>query len=290
MKVVSLWSGGKIFIFLCLIMNFACWNISAGFKKYPERIISLGPTITEKIYLLNSEDQLIANTVYCLKPADNKEKEKIGTVVNINIEKIISLEPDLVIATSLTSPKYVRKLRKLNLRVEVFNQPKSFSQMLKQFLRLGKIVGKHSKSKKIVNKVNNELKKIKKGAGDLAKPKVFIQIGAKPLFAATGNSFINDFIKYAGGINIARDARYGLYSREKVIKSNPDVIIIVTMGIAGEEEKEIWSKYKTLKAAKNNRIHIIDAYKICSPTPITLIETLGEIFKLLHPFKEKEIE
>jgi iron complex transport system substrate-binding protein len=98
----------------------------------------------------------------------------------------------------------------------------------------------------------------------------------------TGDSFVNDMIKLGGGINIAADAKIGFYSRERVIEQNPDVIIIMTMGIVGEEEKRIWQKYKTINAVKNNRIHIMDSYKIGSPTPLTFAETVEEMAELFY--------
>ena len=105
------------------------------------------------------------------------------------------------------------------------------------------------------------------------------------MFAATGRYFINDYIEFAGGINIAKDAKEGIYSREQVLKANPDVIIITTMGIAGEEEKELWQKYKVLNAVKNGQIYIIDTDKITSPTPMTFVKTLEEFVHILHPRK-----
>jgi len=127
---------------------------------------------------------------------------------------------------------------------------------------------------------------MEKGVEGLSKPKVFVQVGAKPLFTITGESFVNDFIRFAGGINIAQNQSSGFYSREEVLKQDPDVIIIVTMGIAGEEEKEVWQRYTTLKATQNNRIHIVDSHKVCSPTPVSFVETLMEMVSILHPEKK----
>lgn len=116
---------------------------------------------------------------------------------------------------------------------------------------------------------------------------MFIQIGSKPLFVATGNTFINDFIVFAGARNIAGDATSGLYSREEVLKRNPEVILIVTMGISGEQEKTVWEKYRTVDAVRNKRIYFIDSAKVCSPTPIGFAETLEEIVLMLHPELEE---
>jgi len=136
--------------------------------------------------------------------------------------------------------------------------------------------------------VKEKVKSVKDKTKGLKKTKVFIQIGTKPLFTAGKNSFVNDFIEFAGGTNIAKDTEVGIYSREKVLEENPDVIIIVTMGIRGIKEKEIWQRYKNINAVKNKRIYIIDSYKICSPTPISFVETLKELIKILHP--EIEVE
>ncbi len=275
----------SLILHICLFTGLFCSQSYA--EKYPERIISLGPAITERIYLLSCEDKLVANTSYCQRPPAAVKKEKVGSLIDADIEKIISLKPDLVLAVSLTPPRLIRKMKNLGLRFEVFKQPKDFNELLKDFLRLGRLLDKEKESRAIIGMVRKKITEVKKTADELVKPKVFFQIGAKPLFTATGESFVNDFLEYSGGINIAKDARSGLYSREKVIKENPDIILIITMGIAGEDEKDIWGSYKTLNAAKNNRIYIMDSYKICSPSPVGLIDSLDEVFKLLHPEKNE---
>jgi len=87
----------------------------------PERIISLGQTITERIYLLGADRNLIADTVYCVQPEDAKYKEKVGTLIQANLEKIVALKPDLVIATNMARPKQLRKLKDLGIRVVQFS-------------------------------------------------------------------------------------------------------------------------------------------------------------------------
>ena len=256
-------------------------------ENYPQRIISLGPFVTEQLYLLGVEERLVANTVYCKRPPDAQKKEKIGTVVKVDLEKIVSLNPDLILVTSLTNLKTVEKLKNLGMRVINFQYAKNFTEICEQFLKLGKAVSKGKEAKEIVDIAKKKVSLIKKRTDKLPKPKVFIQIGAKPLFTATRNSFVHDFIELAGGINIAAPLKSGLYNREKVIISNPDVIIIATMGIAGEEEKKIWQKYKTIKAVKSNRIYVVDSYNLCSPTPVTFVETLAEMVKILHPERGK---
>jgi len=264
-----------------LLFSYVCVFSSYAQQNYPRRIISLGPSLTKELYLLGAGDKLIACTIYA--PAYAKNKRKVGTVINVNLEKTIELNPDLVLATSLTDPKEIKRLKQLGIRVVVFPQAKNFRNLCDQFLELANLIGKGRKAAGIVEKAKKEVEQIKIKAKNFKKSRVFIQVGANPLFTVTKHSFVNDFIEFAHSINIARDAGIGLYSREKVIEKNPDVIFIVTMGVGGAREKSVWQRYKEMNAVKNKRIYIIDSYKICSPTPVSFVNTLKEIAKILHP-------
>lgn len=252
----------------------------------PCRIISLGPAITEEIYLLGAEDKLVGNTIYCQTPSDAKNKEKVGTIRDVNVEKIINLKPDLVLATPVTSGNDIEKLKGLKIKVISFGTAKSFIEVCEQFLELGKIAGKEERAASIIGEAASKINFIKTRVANFPKPKVFVQVGAKPLYTANAG-FINDYIVCAGGINIAFDSScgsdYSAYSREQVVEKNPDVILIVTMGIVGEAEKDMWKKFSGINAVRNNRIYVIDSHKLCSPTPVSFAEMLGEIAALLHP-------
>ena len=289
----------KRFIGLTLISILVLGSLSEGFcfpikatddlvreielPKPPQRIISLGPAITEELYLLGVENRLVANTIYCQSPPEAKKKEKVGTVIKVNVEKIVSLKPDLVLATSLTNSKQVEKLQRLGIRVVRFSQTQNFSQICQNFLQLGQLVGKQEKARDIAKRATEQIELVKTVIEGLPKPNVFMQVGANPLFTVIENSFINELIELGGGINVARGAKSGLYSREQVIRQNPDILLIVTMGVVGEQEKEIWQKFKTMNAVKNNTIHIVDSDKVCSPTPFSFIEALKELAAIFHP-------
>ena len=272
-------------LLVCFFAIFAPLCVSSAIhaeNNFHQRIISLVPALTEELYLLEAQDRLIANTSYCKRPPAAEKKEKIGSGMKISLEKILYLEPDLVLAKAYSNQKQIKKLRNLGVKVKVFPDIKNFSEICEEFIALGKIVGRENKSKQVVCRVKGRVSSIQQGIKGLSKPKVLVQIGAKPLWVATKDSFINNFIELAGGANIGPPGKSGLYSREKVLEQNPDVIIIVTMGIVGEEEKKIWQKYKTLNAAKNNRIYIVDSCKVCSPTPVSFVEVLEEIVGLVH--------
>lgn len=266
---------------------FTLWRILVGdscaSQAPSKRIISLAPSMTEELYLLGAEDNLVGNTTYCVTPAAARDKEKVGTITRVDLEKIAGLKPDLVLATSLTDPRAVQKLKNLRIEVKIFPAPKNFTSLCDQFFELGKTAGKEAEANKIIASSRAKVAAIKNRVAALIRPKVFIEIGTKPLFTANRDYFINDFVESAGGTNIAGDSKIGAYSREEVLRRNADVIIIVTMGLAGEKEKESWQKFNTLNAVKHGRIHVIDSRKVCSPTPVSFVETLEEIAAFLHP-------
>ncbi|HNQ63565.1 MAG TPA: helical backbone metal receptor [Syntrophorhabdaceae bacterium] len=247
-------------------------------------IISLSPVITEGLYLLGMGDNIIGVTIYCQRPSQAKDKQKVGSVVDVNVEKIVNLKPDIVFAMSHTNTKDIKKLRDTGINVITFDIPKTFERLCEIFLALGKTIGKEKEAIHIVNASKRKVSDIRKKTSGLQKQKVFIQIGAKPLFAATDDSFVNDYIEFSGGINIFKDAGSGLISREEVLKRNPDIILIATMGVAGKDEQKIWHRYKMINAVWNNRIYLVDPYRICSPTPVSFAEYLTtEIVGKIQP-------
>ena len=267
-----------ILIFLsCNINSFAIIN----------RIVSLGPIITEELYILGSGEKIVGNTIYCQKPEPAKYKEKVGTIIEHDVEKIVSLKPDIVFATSLTNPNTIEKLKYLKIKVVRFSYAKSFDELCSQLLDLGKYIGKEEIAKNIINDIRKKVKNIRNKTKKLKKPKVVVQVGSNPLWLAIKESYINDLIEFAGGLNIGPSGKSGLYSREKLVKQDPDIIIICEMGVKGEEEKKEWQKYKSMSAVKHNRIYIIDSYKIGSTTPVSFLEVLNDFVKILHPELEQ---
>ncbi len=280
-----------LFLGTCLIVFPPAEHaIGDAIGPLPEKLVSLGPIITDMIYLLDSEDKLAAVTSYCKLPGNSDAKQIIGTVMQMNVEKIISIEPDLVLANALTRQKQVDSLKKQGVKVLRLPTPNTFNDICKRLTDLGDLVGKREKARIVVDRARKEVHKIKLEAMTKKKRTVFIQIGLKPLKTSTKNTFIHEYIEFAGGINIASSSNEGVYSREKVLEQNPDIIFIATMGSskkAGENEKKSWQRFKFLKAVKNNEVHILDPDVVCSPTPEQFSKGLMDFYRLIHPAKEK---
>lgn len=273
----------RLLFFVVFIVLFAEVSFSSSL-----RIVSLSPVVTQEIFMLKAQKYLVGCSKYGIVPK-GFEIERVGTVTDADIERILKLKANIVFASSLLNPSDVKVLKRLGIRVIVFSQPESFKQICDDFIRVGEIVGKKDMAEKIVSEAMKEVNCIKDRLENVRKLKVFVQIGANPLFTATGSSFINDFVKFAGGVNIAENAKSGLYSPAKVLKENPDAIIISQMGFNGIKQAEKWKQFKFLSAVKHNRILILNDYSLCSPTPVSFVKTLFKIAKFLHPEVNLEV-
>ncbi|MCF6187067.1 MAG: ABC transporter substrate-binding protein [Desulfobulbaceae bacterium] len=277
------------YFFVFFIILLSCALPSGGGAlgaDLPQRIVSLGPLNTENVYLLGAGDRLVGNTSYCVRPEAARAKEKIGSVMQISIEKILSLQPDLVLGTGLTQPQQLKKLRELGLRVVQVKQPTSFSEICIEFLRLGRLLGLEARAKEVVRRARSEVAAVTSRVAGLPKQKVFLQVGALPLFGSVKSSFTHDYIVLGGGINVIGDQTIGTSSYEKILARNPDVIIIAIMGSesgAAAREKEKWQRFQVINAVQNNRVYTINPDLVCSPSPETFARTLAVIAGLIHP-------
>ncbi len=255
-------------------------SLAAQAQPY-ERVVSLAPSLSQSLYFLGVQDKLVGCTNYCTM-ALKDNKEVVGSSIKVNLEKVISLKPDLVVVSGFTSPEDIEILRKFGIRVQTYKFPTSYKEICEQFVHLGKLLGKENLADSIVAESTRTIDAIKAKSKWEKRPKIFFQIGANPVFTVIPKTFMDDYIHYLGGENIAKDLTNGLIGREFVVAKNPDYIFIVTMGIVGEEEQQIWRKYRHLNATKSNQIYIIDSEIACQPTPITFAQTMEVINNLIN--------
>ncbi|MBM9613721.1 ABC transporter substrate-binding protein [Desulfobulbus rhabdoformis] len=276
---------GLVFLFL-LVFASPLWGGERQSLHAPARVVSLSPLLTENIFLLGAGERLVGDTVYCQRPEAARFLEKIGSVQELSIEKIVSLRPELVLSINLNPRQQIQKLRELGLRVEVFGQPASFTDICAQFHRLGELLGLQPQAEAIIAQAQAQVETIRLAVNDLPKIRVFLQVGASPLFSSVKNSFTHDFIELAGGINIAGDQRMGTMKTEQVIALNPQVIIIAVMGSEngiGAQEKERWLQFATIDAVRDQRVYPLNPDLVCSPSPLTFADTLLTFARLIHP-------
>ncbi len=241
--------------------------------------VSLAPNITEIIYSSNLENHLIANTIYCNYPKEAKIKEKIGGVINPDIEKILTLKPDYIFGINPLNNRACEELKKkrdfMN-KCFVLNI-NSLQDIQHAFFFIDSILGDKSGYKTFKMKTEKTLSALKK---PILSPLVYIELSQKPLYTTGDSTFINEAIKIAGGKNIfSKFKGYKMISQEDVIKKNPDIILLLYVN-ASSTQVEKRSGWERIKAVKKHNVYNLNPDIFVRPGPRILqaIVLLNKIF------------
>ena len=282
--------------YICLLLVLLICIASSGCGKAPSReaiyprIISLAPSITETLFALGLEKNIVGITTCCDYPAETEKLEKVATFSNqANLERILSIKPDLIFSTGLEQAPLVEKLRALGLKV-VLIYPQSLDKLTAGILEIGRLTNREKQASFLVNRMGERINKIKqrvKTIPDQKRPKVFVEICPDPLMTAGRGSFVDELIRLAGGKNIAADTArpYSQFSPKLVIKRNPDVIILGYMQPNQGEfimQRMGWQDISAVK--KRNIIADINPDLFLRPGP-RIVDGLEQIH--LKLFKER---
>lgn len=239
------------------------------FLSPPKRIISTMPNNTEILFDLGVGKRIIAVSNRCDYPPQVKKLPKIGDL-NLNIEKIISLNPDLIVMLYDTQKYQIEKLRSLKQPVFVIN-PKSLIGLSKSIELLGKVTGTEKRALELKNKINKTLEKAKSIKIN-PKPKVLVVLWVNPLVSAGRATIVEDIIEKSGGENIVSKVSdgYPTIDFEFVLKENPNYIIFAGKSYSEFKEIALDQKWQKLDAIKNGKVLLVDADIIIRPTMRTL--------------------
>jgi iron complex transport system substrate-binding protein len=255
-------------------------------RRVPQRIVSLAPGITETLYALGLEDRIVGVTTFCDWPPKARLKGKVGGFTNPSIEKIVSLRPDLIIATADGNKKdTVEKLERLGLPVYV-TKPSDTRGVLESIMRIGEITGRTKEADELADGLRKRMNRITARIRGKNRPRVFFQLGMDPMITAGRNTLIHEVIEKAGGINIAGHdtANYPRYSTEGIMAASPDIIVFAPM--VNDQEfsivKKFWGRFGKIPAVQNNRIYLIDADLINRASP-RIFDAVERIALIFHP-------
>jgi iron complex transport system substrate-binding protein len=257
-------------------------NETVRFDSLPHRIISLAPNITEIIYALGSGDKLIANTAYCNFPEGAKTKTKVADILTVDFEKIISLKPDLILLPNQGETKgNYDKLKELGLKVFV-TKYETFAEIDTSFMQIGKILGAQDKADSMLADWHKRLAALQ-ALEKNEKPKegIFL-LSATPIIVAGKASFIHKITETAGMKNLAGDVNIGYpeFSREEILKRNPDYIIFPKNDFGTVEQiRDSYPEWKSLKAFKENNVLGVDPDLFMRPGPryVEAVEALHSV-------------
>jgi len=228
-----------------------------------ERIITLSPSVNEIVYALKADDKIIANSTYCNFPKDSLKKQKVGGYFSPNLEKIISLNPDLVIMPQHF--KFSKKLNKFGIKTHVVKIG-NLKNIKKTIIDIGDLLNKKNEANKIITNLNKALKNTK---NIVKNKKILFVIGhnkslVKRIFITGNDIYFEDIIKISGNTNAyqSKVKSQPVLNYENIIALNADIVILLTPYIKANHtsKEELLAPWKDLpiNASKTNSIYFID--------------------------------
>lgn len=250
----------------------------------PQRIISSAPNITEILFALGVGDKVVGITKFCDYPPETKTKEVIGDLINLNFEKIEKLKPDIVFMTPEGNTKDTyEKLIALNIPVYVIN-PRNIKEIHRSILNLGKVLEVEVRADSLVKSLEFQLEKLQQ-THTLEKHGMFI-VSLSPLILAGGKSFINDILRIAKLKNIAENSQlaYPIFSREEILKQNPEIIIVpFNNNYSKESILKVYPEWRDINAIQKNQIIYVNPDLFFRPGP-RYIEAIEYLISSLNNF------
>ena len=256
----------------------------------PQRIVSLAPSSTEILFALGLGEKVVGVTDYCDYPPEALDKEKVGGFYPPDIEKIIALEPDLILATDIHRFEIIPALEEQGFTVFAL-APQTLDEVLESIQKVGKITAKEEEAAELVNEMQSKIEEIEEltqGLGE--RPRVFYVTWHGPIWTVGRNTWIDDLIWIAGGNNTF--SQYfesgAMVEIEWVLFCNPEVIITCAWPGAYDWANNA-TELEVTDARQNGRIYQGDDDLVQRPGP-RLVEGLEWFAYFIHPeiFEEPE--
>lgn len=237
-------------------------------KSPPRRIVSLTPGTTEVLFAIGAGGQVVGVTSYCDYPPEAKRLPKVGDM-RVNVEAVVALRPDLVVADGVLNRRFIPALERLKLPLLVI-APKAWLDVARVIRLLGKATGHDRQAEPLAQRFHQAEREARSHTASATKPGVLFALNVEPLpmWVAGRNLFVDDMIRLAGGRNVAADGGTDYYplSAEALLMRNPDILI------ATVPEDRLSPLYehpvlKRLRAVQNGWVYSVDSNLFVRPTP-----------------------
>ena len=279
----------KIKLFICAYILVFASSLFSYSGNYPERVISLSPSITEIIYGIGAMKKVVGVTLYTDFPPEAKDLPNVGGWVNPNLEAIIELKPDLVMMVADQDRIFGEKINKLGLNTLSIDSNLSIGDIQESIIKIGKALGNETEARRLSSKIENSINQTRIKTSKLPAKSVLFVIGRNPgtledIYVIGNNNYINELLTVAGGKNVVTMNRLALkISKESILSYDPDVIIEINHQEEENREEilQVWNGIKEAKAVKSKDIHVVSSYDLLHPSQ-RIIEGVLILAHILH--------
>ena len=251
----------------------------------PRRIVSLVPGVTEMLYAIGGEARLVGRTDFCDYPAAARLKPSVGGTVSPNLEALVALRPDLVVATSAgNSDETRRQLQRLRVPLYLVD-PHGLSDVFRTLTRLGALTDREARAAEVVAGLERRVRAVAARVAARPRPRVLYVVWPDPLIVPGRGAAVTELIELAGGESVSADGPEGYprYSVEAAVARGPEVILLARHGAGtAPYAREKWERFADLPAIRAGRLHAVDGdlFHRFGPRVVDALEILA---RLLHP-------
>jgi iron complex transport system substrate-binding protein len=252
----------------------------------PQRIVSLTPAVTEILFALGAGPRLIATTDFDDYPPEAVELPDVASFTSVDVEKIVGLEADLVIAGGnfFNPPEAIERLRSLDVPVLVVYAP-DLATVLDDIELIGTATGLADAASELTDTMQEGIDAVAEAAAALPAPRTFYELDAtSAIYTAADGSFIEEMIELAGGDPITTGSRTDFaISLEKLIEADPELILLgdAAYGVT-PDQVAARSGWGVMTAVRSNAIRPVNDLIVTRPGP-RLVEGLRELALAIHP-------
>jgi iron complex transport system substrate-binding protein len=258
------------------------------FTEIPDKIISLSPSNTEVVFALGLEDRLVGVTEYCNYPPEAQEKEIVGGFSTPNIERIMELQPDLIIASTIHAEE-VPRMEELGMTVLVI-ESSTLIDLYTSISLVAEVTGVTSNGEALIASIQQRIQAVEAIVGQISaeeRVRVYYEVYSDPLMSAGKQAFINEIISLAGGINIFGDLdeSYPQISAEVVADRQPEVILYPDYhGTAETVIQAMVTRpgWENVPAVTSGNVFAISDDSFARPGP-RVVEAVEEAARIFYP-------
>ena len=253
--------------------------------KPPKRIVSLAPSITEILFAIGADEEIVAVTDFCDYPPAALEKPKVG-YSQPNLEVLVSLDPQLVLAPpSFLRADLLAKLEQLKIPTFVL-ESKTVEGIFGHIQLIGRMVGRAKEANAYTAEMRKQVAYLTGRVEGRPRPALLYVLSSEPLISVGPGSFIHHLIELAGGRNVAKraNAPYPRLSMEEVLAQNPEILLFPIGEHEGvpQAQQDSWKRWKSLPAVQDEKLFQVRAELLNRPGP-RVLDALRHLITLLHP-------
>jgi iron complex transport system substrate-binding protein len=231
------------------------------------RIVSLAPNLTELAYAAGAGDALVGTVEYSDYPAAAKALPRVGDAWRVDVEQVLALRPDLVLAWASGTPEEtIGRLRSMRLRV-VAVKTFSIADVAAALRQLGAIAGTGAVAEVAARRYEGEMRELRLAHAGVRRLSVFIEIDDEPLYTVNGNHVISEVVSLCGGDNVFADLPQlaPQVALEAVLARDPEVILSTDDTV--RDPTELWRPWTRMRAIRAGTIFALDSDTVTRATP-----------------------